>query len=1184
MNQRELTKALANGYDDDRLLQYFREASLDFKPESFDLTSDVEPDPDFIQSINKLGEIEFEDNRRLIVVTSLLQGEITEKTSRKKQFEIGWKLLKKHFYDAGIFVFRDERGHYRFSLIVTKYTGNKREHTPFRRYTYYVNPDKPNKTFVNQIGKADFSDIESVLKAFSIDAVSKEFYDEFKPKFNEIASEIQGTDDSKLKEDFALLFVIRVIFIGFVQKRGWLGDKEEFVQEFWTEYKNSDTESDTFYGNWLKPLFFEALNSAPGKKVKYQNNFFSKETEEILQMAPYLNGELFSEKRGVDDQGFWIPDKQVGNFLEFLFQYNFTIEENTFYDEELELNPEFLGIIFERLVNKEDGAIYTPRTEVDFMCRMGLVKWLQNNTSVETDDLYHLFFRNQGQDPEFNENQKQGDFTTAQIRELVDKLTSVTVCDPAAGSGAFEVGMMQVLHDILKNLYQRSNAPEELPDWGDFEQKKSIIARSLYGVEVKEWAVWINHLRLWLTLFIDMPDDYKDSLKPLLPSLNFKVRQGDSLVQRVGNKLFPVQGHAHLSSNIKRKITELKKAKVDFFYNRGGSYDELRGKENSIFRAILDDEIQDKRKLLKGFSNPRGIQKSLVDDGGPIQTELESDEKDIKKLKAEIAELEEQKNSLGENHPLIWNIEFSEIFFDRGGFDIVIGNPPYVRQEGIGDPLGKLEAGYYKKELKAAIRGDYPDYFRKGVDISGKSDLYTYFYIRSLRILNDKGELIFICSNSWLDVGYGAWLQRFLLRKVDVHGIVDNHDKRSFANVDVNTVITFMSAPKKHKTWKNCKIPFIAFKKPFEEVLIAEHLLAIENASETVATDMYRVFPVKKKRIAEEGSEFENPEDKKMGIGTYVGDKWGGKYLRAPDIFFTILEKGEGKLVKLKEIADVKFGIKTGCNEFFYLTNEEAVQWEIEDEFLVDVIKSPRECKTMEIDADELKFKIFMCHKDKNELQGTNALKYIEWGERQEKKITQGKNKGSVIKGFHNISSVQGRKRWYDLGQRSIPPIVIPCSYRKNFLVYKNYSVLVDKRLYELNSSEDPNSFALSLNSILYPFFLEILSRSYGGGGGPIDATVEEIEQVYSLSPDLLKGSSEKLITDRKVKTIFKECGINPESEVPISDQEPEPLPDRAELDNIVFDALGLNQEERKEVYRAVCQLVWNRINRAQNV
>jgi hypothetical protein len=1180
MSQRDLLKDLTKNFTYEQLTRFFRNISLDFKPVSEDLTSQIDRDPDFIRSIKKIGEITFEDERRLVIVTSQLQGEITERTSKIKQFDIGWKYLKREFYDAGIFVFRDDRGHFRFSLIVTKYSGNKRTHTPFRRYTYYIDPEKPNKTFINQIGRAKFSGIDTILKAFSIDTVSDEFYNEFKPKFNEISAQVQGTDDGKLKEDFALLFVIRVIFIGFVQKRGWL-QHEEFVQVFWREYLNSG-EEDEFYKKWLVPLFFEALNSPPGRKVKYRNNEFSKETEDILLMAPFLNGELFKPKKGYDGQGFWIPDEQIAEFLEFLFQYNFTIEENTFYDEELELNPEFLGIIFERLVNKEDGAVYTPRTEVDFMCRMGLVKWLQKNSSADTNDLYHLFFRDRGRAAEFDEDQKQGDFTTAQIRELVELLSNVTVCDPAAGSGAFEVGMLHVLHDILDNLYRRHNAPDELPEWDDFEQKKSIIARSLYGVEVKEWAVWINQLRLWLTLFIDMPDDYKTSPKPLLPSLNFKVRQGDTLVQRVGNKLFPVQGHAHLSSSIKRKITELKKAKVDFFYNRGGSYDDLRGKENNIFRSILDVEITAKRKQLRGFSNPRGVQGDLLGASGPSQSELDMDEKEKEKIKAEIAELEAQKKALGENHPLIWNIEFAEIFFDQGGFDVVIGNPPYVRQEEIGDPFGNLDPKAYKNELEAAIRGDFPDYFRAGITISGRSDLFTYFYIRSLRLLNEQGELIFICSNSWLDVGYGDWLQRFLLRMTEVDGIVDNHAKRSFASADVNTVITFMGAPKKQKDWMEGTVPFIAFKKPFEEVIIADHLLTIEHARQTVANEQFRVFPVPKKRLVEEGSEFENPEDKKLFHGTYVGDKWGGKYLRAPDIFFTILEKGEEKLEKLSELADIRRGITTGANDFFYLTEEVAKYHKIEKEYLRPAILKTDEVKIPISSKNDFDGYFFWCSEDKTDIVGTKALEYIEWGERQSIEVKQGSRKGEVLDGFHEVSSVQSRRNWYDIAKREPAPVWWIIAHNERSIAFFNEDYVCSDNFFEISPYEyPPETLALYLSSTVACLYKELLGRS-NFGGGLLKTQKPDLQKI-----DVVKGLKiDKSIQFalNEVNSIFKECGINPESEVHISEQEPEPLPDRAELDNIVFEALGLTQEERKEVYRAVCQLVWNRVSKARSV
>lgn len=129
------------------------------------------------------------------------------------------------------------------------------------------------------------------------------------------------------------------------------------------------------------------------------------------------------------------------------------------------------------------------------------------NNRYRKKDLYRLFFREIGTGEAYDEYQKQGDFSPNEIRTLIERLENVTVCDPAAGSGAFEVGMLQVLEQVLENLYSRNNTPEELktsiPD--PFERKKAIIARSLYGVEVKRWAVWINHLRLWLTLLWTCP-------------------------------------------------------------------------------------------------------------------------------------------------------------------------------------------------------------------------------------------------------------------------------------------------------------------------------------------------------------------------------------------------------------------------------------------------------------------------------------------------------------------------------------------------------------------------------------------------------------------------------------------------------------------------------------------------------
>ena len=177
------------------------------------------------------------------------------------------------------------------------------------------------------------------------------------------------------------------------------------------------------------------------------------------------------------------------------------MEENELYDEELELNPEFLGIIFERITNMDQGAVYTPRVEVDLMCRLALVKWLERKTQISREALYRLFFREAGIGEADEEHHKQVDFTPDEIRLLIEHLEKVAVCDPAAGSGAFEVGMLQVLEQVLENLYNHSNTPEELttnaPD--SFERKKAIIAPLFTALKLSAGPSG-SIMRLWLTL------------------------------------------------------------------------------------------------------------------------------------------------------------------------------------------------------------------------------------------------------------------------------------------------------------------------------------------------------------------------------------------------------------------------------------------------------------------------------------------------------------------------------------------------------------------------------------------------------------------------------------------------------------------------------------------------------------
>lgn len=1123
----ELLKSLIDSFSPQKLTAFMRAASGSFKPVEQELSQYLEKNAPY-SDLRQIGQINFNEAQRLMVAVCRVDRELTTRSGKRGQFDLAKKVLNGTTrFDAGLFAFYDDSGHFRLSLLVRKAMGTRSSFTPFRRYTYFVSPDLPNKTFINQLRHGKFDSLEGWLKTFSIEAVSNDFYQEFEPNFSDLSNSVAGTKESNLKEDFALLFVIRIIFLGFVQKRGWLGNNPLFLQDFCKEYSNQTANNNQFYQDWLKPLFFEALNSPPGRKVSYGIAPFSEETQQILQMAPYLNGELFKQRTGIDDQGFSIPDAQIDNFLNFLFQYNFTIEENTLYDEELELNPEFLGIIFERLVNQADGAVYTPRQEVDLMCRMGLVKWLEKHSEASTEDLYHLFFRNAGSGQEHDADQRQGDFSEAEIEQLIKLLENVTACDPAAGSGAFEVGMLQVLEEVLESLYSRNNTPTALKTNppSKFQRKKAIIATSLYGVEVKRWAVWINHLRLWLTLFVDMPDDFKTSMEPLLPNLAFKVRTGDSLVQRIGGKTFPVHGHAILPVSVKAKITSLKKRKREFFYNRSDDYRIIENQETQLFGEILNTEINERRAKIRKLLQPKPIQDKMFSGDQPSQAEMNLAAADKQKrvvLESEISELESQVRSLKDTRPFLWSLEFAEIFFDQGGFDIIIGNPPYVNQVKIQDPNMLMNKADYKTALKEMVLLDFPEHFAKskaqtnifktGRKLSGRSDLYTYFYIRSLRLLNSQGVHVFICSNSWLDVGYGGWFQEFLLHSVPIHFIIDNHARRSFANADVNTIITIMNASQKHVP-EDHMVRFVAFKRPFEESAIAENLLQAQVADNIFKNEVYQVYPVTVGRLLEEGSEKEGEM-----LGKYIGNKWGGFYLRAPEIFRYLL--GQKHLfMKFSSVANVSGYVHDNNTGESYPKTV--------------FIKSIREANKISLTENDV---------------------YLY---------------GVKENGKSRITS----------------DILFARTYGQDHLVLWNLARAIGKEFYKIFAKMiDARSLVLYLNSTFAIMQRELLGIT-SLGGGAIKFSKHDLEYyVYpkKLSDGIHFSRADEFLT-REISSLFNEIGMDPKSNIPISKQKPKPIPDRKALDDIIFDSLDLSQDQRTEIYCDVCQLVWNRVSRAQS-
>ncbi len=673
--------------------------------------------------------------------------------------------------------------------------------------------DEPNRIY------------NTLLQSFSIEKVTKKFFNGYKDIFDSIREYFfKQVNDKKWAHEFSLQLLNRIMFLYFVQKKRWLGNNQKFINEFWNAYINSKKEKDSFYEKWLSVLFFEAFNNK-----FFTRPYFPDNINTALAIAPYFNGGLFTPNK-LDDltacsfkeiRNFVIEDSLFKEIFKFFNGYNFTIREELPLEVEVAVDPEMIGKVYESLVNisedidkrGEAGIFYTARTEIDFMCRRSLVEYFYNHLNIEKSLIYKFVFAT-------DEKEKEKIDAKISSLNLWDEiellLEEVTIIDPACGSGSFLVGMLNILTDLFRRTYSQLNRQVS-----DFDIKKSIIGRSLYGVDVMEWAVHIAELRLWLQLIIETELD-REQLKtqPLLPNLTFKIRCGDSLVQEIGGINLDVRtGSSGISSSLKKKLNNLKIEKLKYYNNdpscKFKKESMLLKEELNIFRSILDDralnlsnEIKKSQRRLLETSEQGAI---LTVDGKQEQIKSlnnrKKEKKKLDKLKKELNKIKEARLVLKGiyDKPFVWDIDFAEIFSgEKNGFDIVIGNPPYVRQEKIAPPhipdekLTVEMKREYKNKLETSIMAHFDNRIKKK-KLDRKSDLYIYFYFYGLTLLNPEGTFCFITSNSWLDVGYGKDLQEFLLENVHIKAIYDNSAKRSFTQADINTIIVLFSAPLKKR-------------------------------------------------------------------------------------------------------------------------------------------------------------------------------------------------------------------------------------------------------------------------------------------------------------------------------------------------------------------------------------------------
>ena len=532
--------------------------------------------------LQKLGEATFTDASDLIVFACKFQGILSDRASKKKQFDVAKKVLKEDFKDGAIFIFYDKNNCFRFSFIRKNYGNKDQKFTNWKRYTYFVNPEATNKTFKNRINGCSFSSLDDIQEAFSVEKLNKKFYEEIATAFYSlIGGKVNinkkeqsfdaclklpstPTENKKVYQEFAVRLIGRTIFCWFLKNKK-SDSGVPLIPEEWLSSNmvaSVNNEQHNYYHSILEKLFFLVLN----KKHEDRKPYLLPNNHEFV---PFLNGGLFEaqdddffpkDSSGIHSQNFAlnIPNQWFIDFFETLEQYNFTIDENSINDFEVSIDPEMLGTIFENLLaeidpdteksaRKSTGSFYTPREIVDYMVEQSLLQYISPLAPEGGMEQLEKMLRDEIDDNPFD---------TKTTQKILQALSDIKILDPACGSGAFPMGVLHKIIALLKKLdknalWWKAKQVEKaakvldskyLNDFkekiensnSDYARKLGVIQHSIYGVDIQPIAAEISKLRSFLSLIIDenIDDNHPDGNRGIepLPNLEFKFVTANTLI------------------------------------------------------------------------------------------------------------------------------------------------------------------------------------------------------------------------------------------------------------------------------------------------------------------------------------------------------------------------------------------------------------------------------------------------------------------------------------------------------------------------------------------------------------------------------------------------------------------------------------------------------------------------------
>lgn len=721
--------------------KYFYSFLERFLPEDF-VKKELEykdlPKSSFIKKVVKLGEIDSLNN--LLVFEVKHDSANDPRITLTKQI---FTILNSLTVNKALVVFySQESDQYRFSYIEgfleweTDTRISKKFSKP-KRFSFLLGKDAKLYTPHNQLKKRvdSLSDLKS---RFNIEVVTDEFYDNYKKLYLGLYQYL-SKDKNFIKFSnkvglninvFAKKLLGQIVFCYFIQKKNWLGagknknldnGDKNFLRNRFIQINN---DKKNYFNDFLEYLFYAGFNN--DKSNHYLNKLECK--------VPYLNGGLFEEIDGYEwiNEELDIPNKIFSNskgngILDIFDLYNFTVDEYGSFDVDIAIDPEMLGNVFEKLLEEnlraEKGAYYTPRGIVSYMCKNSVINYLSNSIkNIDKKALVNFISiaSNFSRVEILNEEEKNTlNLLRPHLFQIDSKLENIKICDPAVGSGAFPVSMMNEIVNLRKLISEINNT-----NLSKYSLKKYFIKNCIYGVDIEPSAVEIAKLRLWLSLVVDL-DDY-NKIEPL-PNLDYKIMQGDSLINEYYGISFEPKNEGELFSindELQSILKQLNKKQQEY--------------HNLVYQKVKIEKRKEVNNLLKkalGFALDQLASANKLHSKKKRTREI-----NIKKIKENILNL---SNTYFIKDFFFWKLFFSDVFLQKNGFDIIIVNPPYVFTRDVEWP----------DEFKKYVFKNYLNFESSDRSLkvqTGKINLFILFILQSSYLMNDNGVACFITPNGLL--------------------------------------------------------------------------------------------------------------------------------------------------------------------------------------------------------------------------------------------------------------------------------------------------------------------------------------------------------------------------------------------------------------------------------------------------